>query len=132
MRERIATTNAPAAIGPYSQAIRAGNFIFTAGQVGLDPQTGQLTEGGIREQTHTALRNLQAVLEAAGCTFADVVKTTVFVMDMGDFAAMNEVYKGFFDEGHEGSLPPARSTVQVAGLPRGAVVEIECVAMLDA
>lgn len=129
MRERIATTNAPAAIGPYSQAIRAGNFIFTAGQVGLDPQTGQLTEGGIREQTHTALRNLQAVLEAAGCTFANVVKTTVFIMDMGDFAAMNEVYKGFFDEG---SPPPARSTVQVAGLPRGAVVEIECVAMLDA
>ncbi|MEO6457325.1 MAG: RidA family protein [Chloroflexia bacterium] len=128
MRERIATTNAPAAIGPYSQAIKAGNLIFTAGQVGLDPQTGQLTEGGIREQTQAALRNLQAVLEAAGCTFADVVKTTVFIMDMGDFTAMNEVYKGFFDEG----APPARSTVQVAGLPRGAMVEIECVAMLDA
>lgn len=127
MRERIATTNAPAAIGPYSQAIRAGNFIFTAGQVGLDPQTGQLTEGGIREQTHAALRNQQAVLEAACCTFADVVKTTVFIMNMDDFAAMNEVYKGFFDEGS----PPARSTVQVAGLPRGAMVEIECVAMLD-
>ncbi len=128
MRERIATTNAPAAIGPYSQAIRAGNFIFTAGQVGLNPETGQLTEGGIQEQTGAALRNLQAVLEAAGCTFADVVKTTVFIMDMGDFTAMNEVYKGFFDEGS----PPARSTVQVAGLPRGAMVEIECVAMLDA
>jgi len=128
MRERIATTKAPAAIGPYSQAIRAGNFIFTAGQVGLDPQTGQLTEGGIREQTQAALRNLQAVLEAAGCTFADVVKTTVFIMDMGDFTDMNEVYKGFFDEGS----PPARSTVQVAGLPRGAVVEIECVAMVNA
>ena len=128
MRERIATTNAPAAIGPYSQAIRAGNFIFTAGQVGLDPQTGQLTGGGIRDQTHAALRNQQAVLEAAGCTFADVVKTTVFIMNMDDFAAMNEVYKGFFDE----DSPPARSTVQVAGLPRGAMVEIECVAMLDA
>ena len=128
MKERIATSNAPAAIGPYSQAIRAGSFIFTAGQVGLDPQSGQLAEGGIREQTEAALRNLQAVLEAAGCTFANVVKTTVFIMDMGDFAAMNEAYKAFFDEGS----PPARSTVQVAGLPRGAMVEIECVAMIDA
>src|SRR5687767_10548448 len=128
MKERIATNNAPAAIGPYSQAIRAGSFIFTAGQVGLDPQTGQLADGGIREQTEAALRNLQAVLEAAGGTFANVVKTTVFIMDMGDFAAMNEAYKGFFDEG----APPARSTVQVAGLPRGAMVEIECVAMIDA
>ena len=128
MKERIATNNAPAAIGPYSQAIRAGSFIFTAGQVGLDPQSGQLAEGGIREQTEAALRNLQAVLEAAGCTFANVVKTTVFIMDMGDFAVMNEAYKAFFDEGS----PPARSTVQVAGLPRGAMVEIECVAMIDA
>ena len=128
MKQRISTGDAPAAIGPYSQAIKAGNFVYTAGQVGLNPQTGQLTEGGIREQTQAALRNLQAVLEAAGCTFDDVVKTTVFIMDMNDFTAMNEVYKGFFDE----ESPPARSTVQVAGLPRGAVVEIECVAMIDA
>jgi 2-iminobutanoate/2-iminopropanoate deaminase len=128
MKERISTSNAPAAIGPYSQAIRAGNLIFTAGQVGLDPQSGQLVEGGIREQTEAALRNLQSVLKAAGCSFSDVVKTTVFIMDMNDFTAMNEVYQQFLGD----IIPPARSTVQVAGLPRGAMVEIECVAMIDA
>jgi len=128
MKERITTSNAPAAIGPYSQAIRAGNLIFTAGQVGLDPQSGQLVEGGIREQTEAALRNLQSVLKAAGCSFSDVVKTTVFIMDMNDFTAMNEVYQQFLGD----IIPPARSTVQVAGLPRGAMVEIECVAMIDA
>jgi len=128
MKERISTSNAPAAIGPYSQAIRAGNLIFTAGQVGLDPQSGQLVEGGIREQTEAALRNLQSVLKAAGCSFSDVIKTTVFIMDMNDFTAMNEVYQQFLGD----IIPPARSTVQVAGLPRGAMVEIECVAMIDA
>ena len=128
MKERITTSNAPAAIGPYSQAIRGGNLIFTAGQVGLDPQSGQLVEGGIREQTEAALRNLQSVLKAAGCSFSDVVKTTVFIMDMNDFTAMNEVYQQFLGD----IIPPARSTVQVAGLPRGAMVEIECVAMIDA
>ena len=128
MKERISTSNAPAAIGPYSQAIRAGNLIFTAGQVGLDPQSGQLVEGGIREQTEAALRNLQSVLKAAGCSFSDVIKTTVFIMDMNDFTAMNEVYQQFLVD----IIPPARSTVQVAGLPRGAMVEIECVAMIDA
>ena len=128
MKERISTSNAPAAIGPYSQAIRAGNLIFTAGQVGLDAQSGQLVEGGIREQTQAALRNLQSVLKAAGCSFSDVVKTTVFIMDMNDFTAMNEVYQQFLGD----IIPPARSTVQVAGLPRGAMVEIECVAMIDA
>ena len=128
MKEKISTADAPAAIGPYSQAIRAGSFIFTAGQVGLDPQSGQLAEGGIRQQTEAALRNLQSVLNAAGCSFADVVKTTVFIMDMNDFTAMNEVYQQFLGD----VTPPARSTVQVAGLPRGAMVEIECVAILDA
>ncbi len=128
MKQRISTADAPAAIGPYSQAIRAGSFIFTAGQVGLDPQSGQLAEGGIRQQTYAALHNLQSVLRAAGCSFADVVKTTVFITDMDDFAAMNEVYKEFVGD----MTPPARSTVQVAGPPRGAIVEIECVAMIDA
>jgi 2-iminobutanoate/2-iminopropanoate deaminase len=128
MKERITTSNAPAAIGPYSQAIRAGNLIFTAGQVGLNPQSGQLVEGGIREQTEAALRNLQSELKAAGCSFSDVVKTTVFIMDMNDFTVMNEVYQQFLGD----IIPPARSTVQVAGLPRGAMVEIECVAMIDA
>jgi len=125
-RQRIQTDNAPAAIGPYSQAIRVGNFVYTAGQVGLDPATGNLIEGGIKEQTRQALNNITAVLNAAGCSPSDVVKTTVFIMDMADFAAMNEVYAGVFGTDD----PPARSTVQVAGLPRGARVEIECVAVL--
>jgi 2-iminobutanoate/2-iminopropanoate deaminase len=125
-RQRIQTDNAPAAIGPYSQAIRVGNFVYTAGQVGLDPATGDLVAGGIKEQTRQALDNVVAVLDAAGCAPSDVVKTTVFIMDMADFAAMNEVYAGVFGVDN----PPARSTVQVAGLPRGARVEIECVAVL--
>ena len=125
-RQRIQTGNAPAAIGPYSQAIRVGNFVYTAGQVGLDPATGDLVEGGIKEQTRQALANVTAVLDAAGCSPSDVVKTTVFIMDMADFAAMNEVYAGVFGV----DSPPARSTVQVAGLPRGARVEIECVAVM--
>ncbi len=126
-KQRISTEHAPGAIGPYSQAIRAGNTIYTAGQVGLDPATGQLVSGGINEQTTRALDNLTAVLEAAGGTMEDVVKTTVFLANMADFAAMNDIYKGYFSE----SQPPARSTVQVAGLPRGGLVEIECVALLE-
>jgi 2-iminobutanoate/2-iminopropanoate deaminase len=126
-KERIHSDQAPAALGPYSQAIRAGNIIYTAGQVGLDPATGQLVEGGIAEQTQRALQNLSAVLEAADSSLHDVVKTTVFLSDMAHFAAMNDIYKGYFSETH----PPARSTVQVAGLPKAALVEIECVAVLE-
>ncbi len=126
-KERIHTEHAPAAIGPYSQAIRLGNIVYTAGQVGLDPATGKLVEGGIAEQTHRALDNLAAVLQAAGTNFAGVLKTTVFLADMGDFAAMNDVYGSYFTN----TDPPARSTVQVAGLPRNALVEIECIATLD-
>lgn len=126
-RERIHTEGAPAALGPYSQAIKVGDFVYTAGQVGLDPQAGELVGGGVEEQTRQALKNLSAVLEAAGCTFSSVVKTTVFLADMKDFAAMNAVYAGHFSA----DSPPARSTVQVAGLPRNALVEIECVAVMS-
>lgn len=127
-KERIQTENAPAAIGPYSQAIRAGNFLYTAGQVGFDPQTGKLVEGGVAEQTRQALENLQAILHAAGCRMNCVVKTTVFLSDMANFSEMNDVYAQYFDANY----PPARSTVAVAGLPRNALVEIECVALLEA
>jgi 2-iminobutanoate/2-iminopropanoate deaminase len=122
-RQAISTTNAPAAVGPYSQAIVAGDLVFCAGQVPLDPASGEVIDGTIEEQTTRVLRNVGAVLDAAGVTFGDVVKTTVFLVDMGDFAAMNGVYAGFFPD-----PPPARSTVAVAGLPRGARVEIEAVA----
>lgn len=121
----IATSRAPAAVGPYSQAVRTGDLLFTAGQVALDPQSGKLIEGDIAAQTHQALRNLAAVLEEAGCSFDQVVKTTVFLADMDDFSSMNEVYGQYF-----GESPPARSTVQVARLPLGARVEIEAVASL--
>jgi 2-iminobutanoate/2-iminopropanoate deaminase len=124
-REIIATEKAPAAIGPYSQAVRAGEFVFTAGQVGLDPASGQLVQGGIEAQTRQVLANLEAVLEAAGTSLANVVKTTVFLADIGEFKQMNGVYAGFFPGG-----PPARSAVQVAALPLGARVEIEAVAIL--
>ncbi len=119
----IHTDAAPAAIGPYSQAVRAGDFVFAAGQIGLDPATGRLVEGGVAEQTRQALRNLQAVLEAAGASLQQVVKTTVFLQDMNDFAAMNAVYATFFP-----SEPPARAAVQAAALPKGALVEIEAIA----
>jgi 2-iminobutanoate/2-iminopropanoate deaminase len=122
-RQAISTTNAPAAVGPYSQAIVAGDLVFCAGQVPLDPATGEVIQGTIEQQTERVLRNVGAVLDAAGVTFGDVVKTTVFLVDMGDFAAMNGVYAGFFPD-----PPPARSTVGVAGLPKGARVEIEAVA----
>jgi 2-iminobutanoate/2-iminopropanoate deaminase len=122
-RQAISTTNAPAAVGPYSQAIVAGDLVFCAGQVPLDPATGEVLQGTIEEQTERVLRNVGAVLDAAGVTFGDVVKTTVFLVDMGDFAAMNGVYAGFFPD-----PPPARSTVAVAALPKGARVEIEAIA----
>ncbi len=121
----ISTDKAPAAIGPYSQAVRTGNLLFTAGQVGLDPATGNLVEGGVQAQTERAMQNLQAVLAAAGATFANVVKTTVFLADMADFAVMNEVYGRYVTPN-----PPARSTFQVAALPRGALVEIEMIAVI--
>ncbi|HEY9443137.1 MAG TPA: RidA family protein [Gemmatimonadales bacterium] len=121
--ETVATSGAPRAIGPYSQALRAGGFLFTAGQVGFDPTTGELVDGGIAEQTRQVLQNIRAILEAGGSGLAQVVKTTVFLVDMADFGAMNEVYAEAF-----GAHRPARSTVAVAALPRGARVEIEAVA----
>lgn len=122
-RQAIATRNAPAAVGPYSQAIVAGGLVFCAGQGAIDPQTQEVQRGSIEAETERTLRNLGAVLDAAGCTFADVLKTTVFLVDMGDFAAMNGVYAGFFPD-----PPPARTTVQVAALPKGFKVEIEAIA----
>jgi 2-iminobutanoate/2-iminopropanoate deaminase len=119
----VATPNAPRAIGPYSQATRAGGLLFTAGQVGFDPSTGELVDGGISEQTERVLQNIRAILQAAGLDMGQVVKTTVFLVDMADFAAMNTVYAQAFGE-HR----PARSTVAVAALPRGARVEIEAIA----
>jgi len=119
----VATEGAPKAIGPYSQGIKVNGFVFTAGQVALDPKSGELVAGGISEQTGRALENLSAILTAAGSSLSQVVKTTVFLVDMADFAAMNEVYGRAF-----GSHRPARSTVAVAALPRGARVEIEAIA----
>ena len=123
----ISTPNAPAAIGPYSQAVRVGNLLFTSGQVPTDPATGVFVPGGIKEQTTQVLENIKAILSQAGVDLIHVVKTTVFLQDMKDFAAMNEVYATYLAP--EGAVPPARSTVQVAGLPRGAMVEIEAIAM---
>lgn len=121
----VSTAGAPKAIGPYSQGVIANGFLFTAGQVALDPAKGELVAGGIAEQTTRALENLRAVLKEAGSDFSQVVKTTVFLVDMADFAAMNEVYGRFF-----GDHRPARSTVAVAALPRGARVEIELIAQV--
>lgn len=120
----VSTDKAPKAIGPYSQAIRTEDLVFTAGQIGLDPATMNIVEGGIEAQTRQVLTNLKHVLEAADSGLNFVVKTTVFLQSMGDFAAMNAVYAEFFPEN-----PPARSTIAVAGLPKGAMVEIECVAL---
>ena len=125
MRQQVETGGAPAAIGPYSQGIRAGSLVYTAGQLGLDPASGNLVEGGVAEQTDRALRNVTAILDAAGVSLDRVVKTTVFLADMADFTAMNEVYAS-----HVGSTPPARSTVEVAKLPSGALVEIEAIALI--
>ncbi|MGH7497643.1 MAG: RidA family protein [Gemmatimonadales bacterium] len=121
----VSTPDAPRAIGPYSQATRANGFLFTAGQVGFDPATGELVDGGVAEQTAQVIENLGAILAAAGLELSSVVKTTVFLVDMGHFAAMNEVYARAF-----GDHRPARSTVAVAALPRGAQVEIDAVAVL--
>jgi 2-iminobutanoate/2-iminopropanoate deaminase len=123
-RQPIQSADAPAAIGPYSQAIRVGSTVYLSGQIPLDPKTGQFVEGGVREQTEQVLRNLAAVLEAAGTGLDRVVKTTVFLADMDDFAAMNEVYGRYFAED-----PPARATVQAARLPKDARVEIEVIAL---
>ncbi len=125
-RRVIATPSAPAALGPYSQAIRAGELIFCAGQVALDPATGKLVEGGIQEQTRRVLQNLGGVLQAAGSSMSRIVKTTVFLLNMDDFKAMNEVYAEFFP-----AAPPARSTVEVKRLPAGSLVEIEAIAVAD-
>jgi len=122
----ISTDKAPKAIGPYSQAIRIENLVFTAGQVGLNPETMEIVEGGIEAQTRQVLTNLKHVLEAADSGLKFVVKTTVFLQSMRDFANMNMIYSEFFPEN-----PPARSTVEVAGLPKGALIEIECVALLN-
>src|SRR5580698_4157757 len=125
-RSIIATNGAPAAIGPYAQGVRVGNFIFTAGQGGLDPVTGQVVPGGIKEQTARTLENLKAVLEAGGSNLGQAVKVTVFLKDMNDFAAMNAVYVSYF--GADSDTLPARTTVEVARLPRDILVEIEVVA----
>lgn len=124
MKEIIQTANAPQAIGPYSQAVKAGEFLFASGQIPIDPNTGEFVSGGIAEQTEQVLKNLSAVLEAAGSSLERVVKTTVFLVDMAEFVAMNEVYGRYFK-----NQPPARATVQAARLPRDARVEIEAVAL---
>jgi len=122
----ISTTDAPAAIGPYSQAVRSGDFLYASGQVGFDPATGNVVEGGVEAQTERVIANIAAVLAAAGLGFADVVKTTVFLKNMSDFAAMNAIYARSFAP--EGIVPPARSTVEVARLPKDGLVEIEVIA----
>ena len=125
MKEIIATNDAPQAIGPYSQAVRVGNMIFASGQIPLDPATKEFVPGGVGEQTEQVLKNLKAVFAAAGVEMNQIVKTTVFLADMNDFTAMNEVYGRYFTEN-----PPARATVQAARLPRDAKVEIEAIAVL--
>jgi 2-iminobutanoate/2-iminopropanoate deaminase len=125
MRQTVRTENAPAAIGPYSQAIGSGKLLFCSGQIPLDPATGKMVEGGIEEQTERVLQNLDAVLEAGGASLRSVLKTTVYLADLADFPAMNGVYGRFFPEN-----PPARATVQVAKLPAGALVEIDAVASI--
>ena len=123
MRTTVTTDKAPAAIGPYSQAVRCGGFLFCSGQIPLDPATGKIVEGGVAEQTERVLANLEAVLAAGGASLASVVKTTVYLVDLGEFPAMNAVYRRFFP-----SDPPARATVEVSKLPAGSRVEIEAVA----
>ena len=124
--KQITTSEAPAAIGPYSQAIRCGQFVYTSGQIPLDPTTGELVGEDVQVQTHRVLQNLQAVLTSAGSSLKSVIKTTVFLTRMSDFQAMNVVYASYF-----GSPAPARSTIAVAELPRQALVEIECIALVD-
>jgi 2-iminobutanoate/2-iminopropanoate deaminase len=126
MKKVISTQDAPAAIGPYSQAIRTGTMMFCSGQIPLDPKTGQIVSGGIDAQTTRVCENITAVLRAEGLSFADIVKTTIFLTDLGDFQTVNEIYGKYFSEN-----PPARSTVQVAALPKGAKVEIEAIAVAN-
>jgi 2-iminobutanoate/2-iminopropanoate deaminase len=126
MRTIISTNNAPAAIGPYSQAVKVGNMVYTAGQIAINPKTGQVEETTIEGQTKQALLNLKAILEEAGSNFSKVVKTTVFLKNMNDFVAMNGVYAEFFVD-----APPARSSIEVARLPKDVLVEIECIALAD-
>ena len=126
MKKIISTAEAPAAVGPYSQAVRAGSTIYCAGQIPLDPKTGQIVSGGIEVQTRRVMENIGAVLKSEGLGFDNVVKTTIFLMDLGDFQKMNEIYGSYFKQ-----APPARSTVQVAGLPKGARIEIETIAVTD-
>ena len=123
MKKTIATTEAPAAIGPYSQATRIGHLVFCSGQIPLDPNTGQIVAGDIKEQTRRVMDNITAVLRAEGLGFEDIVKTTIFLTSLGDFQIVNELYGSYFN-----SDPPARSTVQVSGLPKGANLEIEVIA----
>lgn len=125
MRAKVETSQAPQAVGPYSQAIKANGFLFISGQIALDPKTGLMTATDIIGQTHQVMENIGAILSAEGLTFADLVKTTIFLTDLGDFQQINEVYASYFQ-----SDPPARSTVQVAALPKGAKVEIEAIAVL--
>lgn len=125
-KEIISTPHAPAAIGPYSQAVRWNGLVFCSGQIPLDPATGELVEGGVTKQTSRVLDNLKAVLEASGSSLGQVLKTTVFMKDLSEFAAMNEVYSHYFGEN-----PPARATVEASRLPRDVRVEIECVAVCD-
>lgn len=125
---RISTTQAPAAIGPYSQAIRTGQFLYLSGQIALDPVTGEMVGTDVQAQTERVFQNIQAVLTAAGTSLAHVVKTTVFLASMSDFQAMNAIYARYFEG--PGRVPPARSTVAVAELPRKALVEIECIAVV--
>lgn len=123
----VSTDNAPRAIGPYSQAVKVGDLVFCSGQIPIDPATGEFVAGGIEAQTEQVLKNLEAVLSAAGATWGDVVRTTIYLVDLGDFAVVNRIY------GHVvGSNPPARATVQVAALPKGAAVEIDAIAHVGA
>lgn len=125
LKETVSTSDAPAAIGPYSQAVKCGGYVFASGQIPIDPATGQLVNGGIKDQTSQVLRNLDAVLKAAGSSLEKVVKTTIFIKDMNQFSVVNDVYSLFFADN-----PPARSTVEVSRLPKDAEIEIEVIASL--
>jgi len=126
MKKIISTTDAPAAVGPYSQAVRVGSTIYCAGQIPLDPKSGQIVSGGIDAQTRRVLDNITAVLKAEGLTFDNIVKTTIFLTNLADFQTVNEIYASYFNQ-----QPPARSTVQVPALPKGANIEIEVIAVAD-
>jgi len=123
LKKQIQTTDAPGAIGPYSQAVRSGSFIFYSGQIPIDPSSGTLVEGGIEVQTRQVMANMRAMLHASCCDFSDVIKTTIYLTDLADFATVNEIYGECFNE-----VPPARACVQVAALPKGAMIEIEWIA----